>query len=170
MEIDLRELQEGANEYEWAETPEELHIQDPDLRFADPIRTRMTIQKLGESLSAGGDTTFRLRLDCARCLEPFDLRLTSQFRFIFQKGRPTSMEGDEDETLIWLDDKKGKIDLGEEVKDYILLEIPINSVCKESCAGLCPSCGENLNIKQCACEPETIDPRWEALRALKGDM
>ena len=170
MEIDLGELQEGANEYEWSETPEELHIEDPDLRFAGPIRTRMSIHKLGDSLSASGDTDFRLRLDCARCLEPFDLRLTSQFRFIFQKGRPTSMEGDEDETLIWLDDEKGEIDLGEEVKDYILLEIPINPFCKESCAGLCHSCGENLNIKQCACKTETIDPRWETLRTLKGDI
>lgn len=167
MEIDLRELQEGANEYEWAEAPEDLHIRDPDLRFVHPISTRMTVFKLSDSLSASGDTNFRLRLDCVRCLEPFDLRLTSHFHFIFQKGRPPSLRGDEDETLIWLDDEPGKIDLGKEVKDYILLEVPINPVCKESCAGLCPSCGENLNFKQCTCKAETIDPRWEALRALK---
>ena len=167
MEIDLRDLQEGANEYTWEETPGDLHIEDPNLRFSGPIRTRSTLFKMGDSLSASGDMDFHLQMECARCLEPFNLGLSAHFNFILQKGRPDSMEGDEDEAIIWLDDKSGTIDLGEEVKDYILLEIPISPVCSESCAGLCPICGENLNTGRCACKTEISDPRWEALRALK---
>ena len=167
MNIDLRELEEGENEFLFEESPEELHIEDAALHFAKAIRTRMTVFKLGDAYSADGESAFQVRQECARCLEPFDLHLTSRFRFVFQKGRPDRMEGDEDETLIWLDDGAGEIDLGEQVKDYILLEIPINPTCSESCAGLCPLCGENLNVHRCECKRETFDPRWEALRALK---
>ena len=130
----------------------------------------MTLFKMGDSLSAGGDVDFCLQSECARCLEPFDQQLRAHFQFLFQKGRPASMEGDEDEAIIWLDDAEGKIDLGEQVKDYILLEIPMGPVCSESCAGLCPTCGQNLNTGPCACKTETSDPRWEALRALKGQQ
>jgi uncharacterized protein len=77
------------------------------------------------------------------------------------------MNDDEDETLIWLDRSGDKVDLGKEIKDYILLEMPLNPLCKTSCEGLCPTCGENLNLTQCNCTTTRIDPRWEALRALK---
>lgn len=166
--IDLRELQEGENEYRWEEAPEALHIEDVGQRFVGPIRTRMTVFKLGEALSAAGKSTFCLRMECDRCLEPFDLPLSAGFSFVFQKGRPASVKGDEDETLIWLDDRPEKLDLGDEVKDYIILEIPQHVLCSESCAGLCPLCGANLNLGRCTCKTETVDPRWEALRALKG--
>ena len=56
---------------------------------------------------------------------------------------------------------------GEQIKDYILLEIPLNPICNKSCAGLCIICGENLNTRKCECKKETFDPRWEALQDLK---
>ena len=169
MEIDLNALEEGNNEFEWSETPEELHIKDEELDFSKPIQTRIAVFKMGDSLSASGETEFELRMACARCLEPFTQRMSGGFEFILQKGRPTTMEGDEDEAIIWLDDAKGKIDIGEQVKDYVLLEIPLNPVCRESCAGLCPSCGQNFNQGCCDCKQEKTDPRWEALQGLASE-
>lgn len=170
MIVDLNELEEGLNDFEWEETPEALYIQDEALRFAGPIRTRMAFMKLGESISASGSSHATLQAECVRCLEPVRVRLESSFKFIFQKGSPGSAEDESDETLIWLGETGDKVDLGEEVKDYILLEVPQSPLCKESCAGLCPVCGENLNDRQCDCTQETFDPRWEALRALKDKM
>jgi len=167
MIVDLRELEDGDSEFSFEESPAELHIEDPEIPFSGPIETRITFHKLGVSLSVNGTTEANLKPECARCLEKFDLRLGVEFSFLFQKEKPSRMEGDEDETLIWLDSEAEQIDLGSEIKDYILLELPINPVCEESCAGLCPTCGSNLNTESCDCTSETIDPRWEALRALK---
>lgn len=169
MEIELRELEEGANAFEWSESPEELHIEDGELDFTKPIHTRITVYKMGDSVSASGETEFELRMACVRCLDPFKSRMRGDFRFILQQGRPASMEADEDEAVIWLDDEKGKIDLGEHVKDYILLEIPMNPICSVSCEGLCPSCGQNLNLGRCECKQEKTDPRWEALQGFTGE-
>jgi len=43
----------------------------------------------------------------------------------------------------------GYIDLGVIFREYLLLEIPINAVCKPDCKGLCPECGQNLNENMC---------------------
>ena len=167
MIVKLNELEEGTASLDWEETPEDLHIQDEDLQFSGPIKTRIEFVKLGESISATGRTNAVLRLECVRCLEPVSFSLSSDFKFVFQKNRPESMTDDEDETMIWLDESGDKVDLGEEIKDYILLEMPLNPLCKTSCEGLCPICGENLNQTQCNCSSARTDPRWEALRALK---
>ena len=167
MIVKLNELEEGTASLDWEEAPEDLHIQDEDLQFSGPIRTRIEFVKLGESISATGRTNAVLRLECVRCLEPVSFSLSSDFKFVFQKNRPESMTDDEDETMIWLDESGDKVDLGEEIKDYILLEMPLNPLCKTSCEGLCPICGENLNQTQCNCSSARTDPRWEALRALK---
>ena len=167
MKVDICELQEGNNELLWEESPEELLIDDSELHFVGPIRTRMNVLKLGDALSANGETSFRLQLECARCLEAFQAGYSASFSFVFQKGRPETMTGDEDDALVWLDDKSEQLDLGSEVRDHILLEIPQSQVCSDSCEGLCPICGEKLEGQHCSCKKETVDPRWDALRALK---
>jgi uncharacterized protein len=168
--IDLRGLDEGGNTLTFEESPEELHIEDSDLELVGPIRSEVNVYKLGESLSATGHSHFRLRQACVRCLEPFEEDLSAEYTFVLQKGRPNSFSGDEDETLIWLDDEGDQVDLGAEAKDYLLLEIPVKPLCREDCAGLCAVCGANLNQESCSCEVNSTDPRWDALRGLMGQQ
>ena len=40
------------------------------------------------------------------------------------------------------------------MRDEILLALPINPLCKESCRGLCPVCGGNRNVTACDCKTE----------------
>jgi uncharacterized protein len=165
--IDLRELEEGFTDLEFDESPEELHIEDESFDFSGPVNTRLSFYSLGESLSVKGHSQARVAMDCVRCLERTEISLETRFKFVFQKDRPKNVSDGDDDSLIWLDAKGEKIDLGEEIKDYVLLEIPQNPVCSDTCAGLCPTCGENLNTTICSCKEESVDPRWEALRAIK---
>ena len=43
----------------------------------------------------------------------------------------------------------GYIDLADIFRDYLLLEIPINYLCKPDCKGVCVECGQNLNVADC---------------------
>ena len=43
----------------------------------------------------------------------------------------------------------GYIDLGRPIRDYLLLDLPINLVCKPDCKGICVECGVNLNRETC---------------------
>ena len=167
MIIDLRELEDGFTDLEFDESPEELHIEDESLHFSSPVNTQLSFYRLGDSLSVKGRSQARVTTDCVRCLKPTEISLESRFKFVFQKDRPENVSDGDDDSLIWLDKKGENIDLGEEIKDYVLLEIPQNPVCSDTCVGLCPTCGENLNTNTCSCKEESVDPRWEALRAIK---
>ena len=65
--------------------------------------------------------------------------------------------------------RKGKILLTAMVWEQILLEAPVQPLCKESCKGLCPVCGTDLNRSSCGCDRGGSESKFAALRTLKLD-
>ena len=63
-------------------------------------------------------------------------------------------------------DEHHVLDLTEALRQYALLAIPMRPLCREDCAGLCPTCGHNLNQGACGCSHREIDPRWAKLSKL----
>jgi uncharacterized protein len=59
------------------------------------------------------------------------------------------------------------IDLEPTLREQILLNMPMDVVCKESCKGLCIMCGQDLNAKDCGHKQKVPDPRWAALKDIK---
>jgi hypothetical protein len=62
---------------------------------------------------------------------------------------------------------RGGADLSEIAAEQIYLGLPLKPVCKNDCRGLCPVCGVNRNLEECACVGEEIDPRLAPLLAFK---
>ena len=58
------------------------------------------------------------------------------------------------------------IELNDVLREYILLALPMQRVCSESCKGICPVCGQNRNLKECGCQLRAGDDRWAALKNL----
>ena len=58
------------------------------------------------------------------------------------------------------------LQLEEILQEQILLTLPMQRVCSETCKGICPGCGKNRNETACDCKPKA-DDRWEALRKLQ---
>ena len=61
-----------------------------------------------------------------------------------------------------------ELDITEDVRNEMLIELPINLLCRDDCRGLCPKCGVNLNEVACGCRPEggaEASP-WSALDGL----
>ena len=54
--------------------------------------------------------------------------------------------------------------------EQILLALPLKTICSESCKGLCPHCGQNLNVEQCSCAEPVEDPRWAALKDIRNKL
>lgn len=89
-------------------------------------------------------------MECVRCLEEFHLPLHAQFSELYAFNSPKN--GDlsrliSESGLIVPDD--GNIDLAPLVREYMLLEIPIRSLCRTDCKGLCIICGADLNTEPC---------------------
>jgi uncharacterized metal-binding protein YceD (DUF177 family) len=169
MKIDLRDLREGETEFTFEETPEDLHLTDENAQIDGTIKTKLIVYKFGDALSAKGQTTCTVRPECARCLEVLELPIEVLYAFVFQKNRPDRMTDDDDETLIWLDGEPGEIDLGKEVKDYILLELPMIPTCASAPSGPCERYEQDPNELLDNEQEKSLDPRWEALRVLKDN-
>jgi uncharacterized protein len=81
-------------------------------------------------------------------------------------GEP--VEGIEPDTFM-VDDRQ-HLDLSEAVRQYEMAALPIQPVCREDCAGLCPTCGKDLNQGPCGCSRETDDSRWGTLAGLAEQL
>lgn len=105
---------------------------------------------------------------CDRCNEEFEMELSNSFQVsCFFEEKDT----DDDEINIkFLTADQDKIDITEEIKDYLLLSIPMKALCDEECKGLCPSCGQNLNESTCSCSNESTTSVWEPLKKLKDNL
>jgi uncharacterized protein len=98
--------------------------------------------------------------ECVRCLTNFAQSLDADFTELYA-FTPRSVT---ESNLILPED--GKIDLEPLLREYMLLSMPIKPLCKPDCKGLCPVCGENLNVVACGHTLEQGDPRMAKFTSL----
>jgi uncharacterized protein len=112
------------------------------------LNGNLNLDRTQSGLRIQGHFTASSMVTCGRCLEEFELVLDSHFEEIFTyENNPLS----EDELII---PETGYIEFEPYIRDYLLLEVPINPVCKPDCLGLCDICGENRNLHNCGHEHE----------------
>ena len=110
---------------------------------------------------------------CARCVEPVRAPLAGSFDLIF---RPQAADADPGERSITLDETEigyyevSGLSLEDVVREQVLLSLPSRTLCKEDCKGLCPRCGQNLNLAPCSCSPSDASLKWSALAGLAGTV
>lgn len=92
-------------------------------------------------------------LQCARCLDMFDQKLSSLFTELFAFDERST---DEAELTV---PKDGVIDLAPLLREYLILEIPIKPICKPDCSGI--QTEEDGDQTE-----EYIDPRLAPLKDL----
>ncbi len=91
------------------------------------------------------DVRFGCRCVCDRCCEPFDKDFAYRFEHILVTEMPK--DGCDD----YIEAPDYMLDTDALLRDDILLELPSKLLCKDSCKGLCPKCGKNLNEGECGC-------------------
>jgi len=120
-----------------------------------------------------GGFSGKIEAACSRCLEPVVIEVKSDFDLLYRPLKP-GKQGDEisiseAETEIGFYQGHG-LDTADVVKEQVLLSLPVKTLCKDDCKGLCSHCGQNLNNGKCACAEEKADPRWSALEGLRDQL
>jgi uncharacterized protein len=87
--------------------------------------------------------------------------------FVF--APPDFLGGEDDGEIRVLPANEVELDLGEPIREELVLAAPTYTLCDPECKGLCPHCGADLNETTCDCGAAEPDPRWDALRALKNE-
>lgn len=118
-----------------------------------------------------GNISAEVTMPCTRCLE--DAKVLVSHSFDSFEPIPQVADGEnfeqEDETNIALapNDAGLGLEIYQILWEEFLLSLPVKPLCSETCKGLCPYCGTNLNNSSCSCAEEQIDPRMAALRNVK---
>jgi uncharacterized protein len=121
-----------------------------------------------------GRVSTDLEVECDRCLGRASFHIDAPFDLFY---RPASEAGKEEEEAI--DEGEAEIafyempglELEDVVREQVLLQLPMQRVCSETCKGICPLCGANRNETECKCETRTGDDgddhRWTALKDIR---
>lgn len=105
---------------------------------------------------------------CSRCLAPFGYEEELSFEEIYvQQIDPISGRKLEAEPDAFVIDAANTIDIREAVRQYSDMAAEMQPLCRPDCPGICPVCGTDMSIAPCQCDRTPIDPRWQALVALK---
>jgi uncharacterized protein len=111
------------------------------------------------------------RIPCARCVEPVNVPLSAEFDLIF---RPIGADSEAPERSVTAPEteigyyQEDSLSLEDVLREQVFLALPVRTLCKPDCKGLCPRCGENRNLRSCTCDEGTEDPRWKALAGLRN--
>ena len=126
-----------------------------------------------QSVHVRGRLKARLELQCGRCLEPFPFSLDQDLDLFYLPHRAEDEE-EEEEDEVELADRDmvvayyqgERLDLGEMIREQFFLGIPMKRLCREECAGICPTCGANRNSRPCQCPPPEAGTRLADLGAV----
>ena len=161
VKIDVKKILTGEITKQDFQYEFPIEFNDSGYSFPDPVRVCGVIKNNGGYVPLEATCTVTANGVCARCLTPVSQVVETTFTRTVAASLET--EDDNDEYLVAAE---GKIDVGEPIKDELIMSLPARLLCSDDCKGLCHKCGKNLNLGRCDCPEKEPDPRWAALKNL----
>jgi uncharacterized protein len=140
---------------------------------ADLVEEHHGKHKIVQDIRIKGALQTSLEVPCARCLEPVLCPVERSFDLLY---RPLGIDSGHAELSVTDAEAEigyyegGGLLLEDTLREQVLLALPLKTICREDCKGLCPHCGKNLNETPCGCVDEVEDPRWSALKEIRTKL
>ncbi len=122
--------------------------------------------KVEDSVLLTGSVKYTYQEQCARCLAEFENAVDAKFEAVVVQRQDDDDNESDEIKLVTID---GCVNLDETIKQLVYLSMPMKSVCKADCKGLCPTCGVNLNVEECKCQNKITDPRFDKFKNMLKD-
>jgi len=170
MRVFLKEIPDSGmvvevptDDRRWVECIADLAETDGDVAVA----ARVELHKGAGQLEIRGTLSGTVPVLCSRCAEDVQCPVNTEFFSNYLVSGPGAEElelrPDEMDASILESDH---VELFEALREQVLLALPATPLCKEDCAGLCPSCGKNQNLTPCNCEPAVASSPFAALAGM----
>jgi uncharacterized protein len=162
--FDLRTLESNAVRVDGVLGPDDAVWESDDSRPTEGIHVSGRLSSAG-----GGKFYFSGRIEgvvagsCRRCLTGTVASIDEELHLLFVES---GVDEAEEPDVYVISAREHALDLRPAIREEWILAVPSFAVCVESCQGLCPHCGANLNEARCSCSA-SVDPRWSALAALR---
>jgi uncharacterized protein len=154
--FDVRNIQDGVfNAHELDIPVSHFDFELEEVEFTSSVRGNIELLRHGEAdVYVKSEVFTDIEMQCGKCLELFITEITANFEVQFTpSNNPDQIESEyieegeryyEGETL----------DISEDTRKALILQIPIWPLCSHKCEGLCYQCGVNLNAEKCTCDVE----------------
>jgi uncharacterized protein len=158
---------------------DDLALEPEDVRIPDGLAMAVNAVRAGTTVHVTGTLSGTARRQCVRCLKEYDDALwlpiaAEYYRDTELKSRPAGREPSErsdddadDDGYVYAGEE---IELGAMLREHVLLATPMQPLCHEECRGLCPVCGQDLNVHRCDCREEQIQSPFAVLKKLRDTM
>lgn len=134
MKIKVKEIPRAGVKLDENITAQELGLVEEDAKALGPLHIHGEVFRAKDAVVADVTVEGKFELLCARCLEPVEQDRKDAF-----------------EVNLDVDENTEYVDIGEEIRQELLVSLTPIVLCKPDCKGLCPQCGQNLNLKKCEC-------------------
>jgi len=134
MKIAVRSIPSAGMDIQGAVSEEDLNIRPTEIKCLTPLLISGRATREGHVVHAWGMTKTRFHYVCACCLEEFDKDFDQEFDFNYA-----------------VEPQMSTIDLGNDIRQEIILSFPDRVLCDPACRGLCLGCGVDLNKEKCQC-------------------
>ena len=155
MKIEIGPLRQEPGDYEYFDFHFSPAESVDECRLLSDVHVAGNVTYGGNEFLLSGRLTAMAALPCSRCLTPVEQEIALDFTEEFDEedypGEDAVMDVADIATQLWV------------------TTIPMRSLCRDECKGLCPQCGKDLNEGECDCPTADVDPRLEALRGFVPD-
>jgi len=150
LKVSLRQLEKQALTLSGELPAAELELPEEPGESFGPVHYELSVARIVGGVLVRGRLSVAVHGPCGRCLREFDYLLTPpEVCHLYEQ-----VQGEE-------------LDLAPELREDLLIALPMKRLCREDCRGLCPVCGGDRNRRSCRCALPGADPdRWAALDSL----
>ncbi len=134
MKIKAKDVTERGLKVAKSLEPEEIGLSEEELECVLPLEVDASLERAGKTILANVDVKTRLAFSCSRCLENVERDIQENFKFDYP-----------------FENELEVIDLGEDIRQEMIVVLPQRVLCRDDCKGICLHCGANLNEEECSC-------------------
>lgn len=152
MRINVHAIPEDGLDLEEDLDPALLDLKPEDMATPEgPIHCSFSVLKNGSEVLVRGSAVLPVCLECVRCGAFFSTTV----------GDSAFLRD------YLLAEEQQELDLSEDIREAVLLGLPLHPLCGPDCGGLCPQCGKPRKAGPCGCKEPKVPGPWDGLDSLK---
>ncbi len=149
MKIRVASLKEGLNTVEETVSAAEAGLEES--HFHEPLTITGEVSNDERMIDVRLHATVTGTFTCDRCAEEFTRTSDIDLRVMVFRRDAADPSEEETDGMLFIGERGETIDLSQEIRDAVYLDMPMRTLCSEECKGLCTVCGADLNESPVQC-------------------
>jgi uncharacterized protein len=148
----------------------DLRVDEPalgDVQLETPLEGHAELVRTHRGILVSMHYHATVQLTCGRCVNEFAYYVEDDFldEVLAPFGESHERDTNRDDDALRIGETY-MLELGEILRQELVMHTPLQPLCSPDCPGLCESCGVDLRAERCSCDQIGSDNPFAALRQL----